>query len=129
MARKATSSARRIDQWAGWIARQSRGRRMALSLAITVELVILVSVVVDQLLIDRVNAGDLSRAAPAWIATAVGVVVYIFGWSALVGFDWNPAHPWRATRAAVLFTVVGAAGLIVLIVLALYGLVFGYLLT
>ncbi|MGQ9850501.1 MAG: hypothetical protein ACUVSU_10690 [Aggregatilineaceae bacterium] len=129
MAKKTVSSADRIGQWAAWINRQSRGRRVALSLAITVELVILVSVLVDRLLIDRVTAGDLSRAAPAWIAAGVGVVVYVLGWWALVGFDWNPAQPWRAGTGAVLFTVAGAAALIVLAVLALYGLVFGYLLT
>ncbi|GIV81775.1 MAG: hypothetical protein KatS3mg051_1129 [Anaerolineae bacterium] len=128
MTRKAASAPGRFDQWAAWIQRQSRGRRVALSLAITVELVILVSVVVDRLLVDRVTAGDLSRSAPAWIAAGTGVIVYVIGWWALVGFDWNPGQPWRAGKSAVLFTVIGAAALIVLIVLALYGLLFGYLL-
>ncbi len=111
-----------------WLDRQPRGRRVALSLAITVELVILVSVMVDRLLVDRVIAGDLSRSAPAWIAAGTGVIVYVIGWWVLVGFDWNPGQPWRAGKGAVLFAVIGAAALIVLMVLALYGLLFGYLL-
>jgi hypothetical protein len=129
MARKGTATTNRFEQWVAWLDRQSRGRRVALSLAITVELVILVSVVVDRLLVDRVIAGDMSRAAPAWIAVGTGVLVYVIGWWALVGFDWNPAQPWRAGNAAVFFTAVGAAALIVLMVLALYGLLFGYLLS
>lgn len=129
MVRKEASTTSRFERWTTWLDRQPRGRRVALSLAITVELVILVSVVVDRLLVDRVIAGEMSRAAPAWIAVGTGVLVYVVGWWALVGFDWNPAQPWRAGNAAVLFTVTGAAALIVLIVLALYGLLFGYLLT
>ncbi len=68
MARKGTATTNRLEQWAVWLDRQPRGRRVALSLAITVELVILVSLMVDRLLVDRVIAGDLSRSAPAWIA-------------------------------------------------------------
>ncbi|GAB4414851.1 MAG: hypothetical protein Kow00106_10110 [Anaerolineae bacterium] len=129
MARKGTATTNRFEQWVAWLDRQPRGRRVALSLAITVELVILVSVAVDRLLVDRVIAGDMARTVPAWIAAGTGLFVYVIGWWALVGYDWNPAKPWRAGHKGVLFTAIGVAALIVLVVLALYGLLFGYLLS
>lgn len=117
-----------VERWAARLGRLSRGWRVTLSLAITLELVILISFAVDRLLVQRVVEGDLARTAPAWIAAGVGLVLYAVGWWALVGFDWNPAQPWRPGRAAVLYTAAGGAGLLVVIVLALFGLVFGYLL-
>ncbi|MEW6579109.1 MAG: hypothetical protein AB1435_07935 [Chloroflexota bacterium] len=128
MAAKPAASTSAIDRWAARLGRLSRGWRVTLSLAITLELVILISFAVDRLLIQRVVEGDLGRAAPAWIAVGAGLVLYAVGWWALVGFDWDPAHPWRPGRAAVLYTAAGGAGLLVVIVLALFGLVFGYLL-
>lgn len=117
-----------IDRWAARLGNLSRGWRVLLSLVITLELVILISFAVDRLLIQRVVEGDLARAAPAWIAAGVGLALYAVGWWALVGFDWDPAHPWSPGRPAVLYTAAGVAGLLVVIVLALFGLAFGYLL-
>ncbi|MBP8972574.1 MAG: hypothetical protein KBH93_01755 [Anaerolineae bacterium] len=128
MAGKPAASASAIDRWAARLGRLSRGWRVLLSLVITLELVILLSFVVDRLLIQRVVEGDLARAAPAWIAVGVGLALYALGWWALVGFDWDPARPWRPGRAAVLYTAAGGAGLLVMIVLVLFGLAFGYLL-
>ena len=118
----------RIDQWADRIGRLSRGRRMALSLAITLVLVILLSVIVDRLLIERVIEGDMGRSVPAWIAAGSGVLCYVIGWWALVGFDWNPDRPWQARAPAVYYVGAGAAGLLVLVVLIVFGLLFGYVL-
>ncbi len=128
MTGKPAASASAIDRWAARLGRLSRGWRVLLSLVITLELVILLSFVVDRLLIQRVVEGDLARAAPAWIAVGVGLVLYALGWWALVGFDWDPTRPWRPGRAAVLYTAAGGAGLLVMIVLVLFGLAFGYLL-
>ena len=50
------------------------------------------------------------------------------GLATLVGFEWNPARPWHPGRAAVLYTAAGGAGLLLVIVLALFGLAFGYFL-
>ena len=116
----------RVDQWSARLGRLSRGWRVALSLAVTVVLVVLVSIVVDRLLVDSVIRGDLARSVPAWIAVATGVVFYALGWWALVGFDWNPAHPWHPGRPAVFFTAAGVAGLLLIVSLALFGLAFGY---
>jgi len=125
---KSGASTSGIERWAVRLGRLSRGWRVALSLAITLELVILISFVVDRLLIQRVVEGDLARAVPAWIAVGVGLVLYAVGWWALVGFEWDPARPWHPGRAAVLYTAAGGAGLLLVIVLALFGLAFGYFL-
>ena len=62
MAAKSGASTSGIERWAVRLGRLSRGWRVALSLAITLELVILISFVVDRLLIQRVVEGDLARA-------------------------------------------------------------------
>jgi protein-S-isoprenylcysteine O-methyltransferase Ste14 len=126
VAGKTAESNNRVDQWSARLGRLSRGWRVALSLAVTAVLVVLVSIIVDRLLVDSVIRGDLARSVPAWIAAATGVVLYALGWWALVGFDWNPAQPWHPGRPAVFFTAAGAAGLLLIVSLALFGLVFGY---
>jgi hypothetical protein len=118
----------RIEQWADRLDRMSRAWRVVLSLLITLELVILLSLFIDRVLIDRVVAGDVGAAVPAWIAVILGIVLYIVGWWALVGFDFNPDRPWRAGTPAVLYVAAGGACLVILVILALFGLAFGYLL-
>lgn len=118
----------RIEQWAERLDRMSRVWRVVLSLLITLELVILLSLFIDRVLIDRVVAGDVGAAVPAWIAVILGIVLYVVGWWALVGFDLNPDRPWHAGTPAVLYVVAGGACLVILVILALFGLAFGYLL-
>ncbi len=128
MSRKDVPAGKRIDQWKTWLSRLSRGRRVALSLAITLELVIVVSLIVDRLLVDQVVEGDLSRTVPAWITVGAGLILYAIGWWTLVGFDWEVDQPWQAGTPAVLYVGAGVASLLVLGVLILLGLAFGYIL-
>ncbi|MBI5958166.1 MAG: hypothetical protein HY866_05505 [Chloroflexi bacterium] len=114
----------RIDLWAGRLNRLPRLGRVILSLLITLELVVLVSIVVDGLLIDEVVAGDVGAGMPILIEAVFGVIFYSLGWWALVGFD----QPWRATTASVLYFAAGVIGLGLILILVLYGLAFGYLL-
>jgi hypothetical protein len=120
--------ASRIEQWADRLDRMSRVWRVVLSLLITLELVILLSLFIDRVLIDRVIAGDVGPGVPAWIAVILGIVFYAAGWWSLVGFDLNPNGPWHAGIPAVVYVAAGSAGLVLLAILALYGLAFGYLL-
>ncbi|HVO72128.1 MAG TPA: hypothetical protein VMT24_18890 [Aggregatilineaceae bacterium] len=120
--------ASRIEQWADRLDRMSRVWRVVLSLLITLELVILLSLFIDRVLIDWVIAGDVGPGVPAWIAVILGIVFYAAGWWSLVGFDLNPNRPWHAGIPAVVYVAAGTAGLLLLAILALYGLAFGYLL-
>lgn len=118
----------RIDLWAGRLNRLPRLGRVVLSLLITVELVALVSLFVDRALIDHVLKGDIGAGVPAWIEVGIGVVLYAIGWWLLVGFEMDPERPWQAGTSAVLYVALGAAGLVLILILALYGLAVGYVL-
>jgi len=57
---QAWTGSSRIEQWAERLDRMSRVWRVVLSLLITLELVILLSLFIDRVLIDQVIAGDVS---------------------------------------------------------------------
>ncbi len=126
MARRGSQT--RYERLVAWLDQMSRLRRVLLSLGITIEYVILVSLVVDRLLIDAVLSGDVEPLVPAWIAAGLGVVFYGIGWWALVGFDIDPDRPWRAGNPAGLYVTGGAVALALLVMLALFGVLFGYVL-
>jgi hypothetical protein len=117
-----------IELWTARLDRLSRLWRVVLSLLITLELVVLCSVIIDRVFIDSVLKGKVGAMTPAWIAAALGLVFYAVGWWALVGFDLDPDEPWHAGRWAVWYVALGAAGLVLMVMLALFGLAFGYLL-
>jgi hypothetical protein len=120
--------ATRIGLWASRLNRLSRTGRVVLTWLITLELVALVSIFVDKLLIDQVIQGDVGAMTPALIEAGIGAVLYLLGWWLLVGFDSDPQNPWQARTSTVLYVAAGVAVLILLIVLALFGLAFGYIL-
>lgn len=122
------SVASRIDQWAARLNRLSRMGRVVLSVLITLELVVLISLVIDKLLIDQVIEGDVDPMTPALIEAAIGIVFYVIGWALLVGFDSDAQKPWQASTPTVLYVAAGGVGLVLLIILALFGLAFGYIL-
>jgi len=72
--------------------------------------------------------GDVDPLTPALIAVALGVILYAIGWWALVGFEGDPRRPWHAGTPAVLYVAAGGAGLVLIVMLALFGLAFGYVL-
>jgi hypothetical protein len=118
----------RIDYWAARLDRVPRLTRVFLSLAITAELTVLLSLMVDRLLIDSVVSGDVDALVPALVAVGVGVVLYVVGWWALVGFDLDLNEPWHGGPPAVMYVAAGAAGAVLLVALILFGLAFGYVL-
>ena len=111
-----------FEQWAARLTGTPRLWRIVLSLLITLELAILAWVVVDRVIIN-----EFGSMTSTFVAVAVGLVAYAIGWWALVGFDDAPDHPWRAGRPAVWFLAVGLGGMVVLIMVAVFGLAFGYL--
>jgi hypothetical protein len=56
---------------------------------------------------------------PAWIATAVGIAVYAIGWRLVVGMAGEAPQPGRASAY---FLVIGAALVVFVVVLTVYGL-------
>ena len=118
--------ASRIDQIAARINRMPRTTRIIVSVAVTLILVILASLVIDRIFIQGVYDGKVDPMTPALVAVALGLVLYGLGWWSMVGFDLDSNRPWQAGRAAVIYIALGGAGLILTIVLIAFGLVFGY---
>ncbi len=125
------SSARnvsRIELWAARLDRMPRGARVAISLVITLVLVVLAWLVITLVLGVEILDPDPHLEVPLIVVIALGIVFYVIGWWALVGFDLDPQRPWHAGTAAVLYAAAGAASLVLVIMLALFGLAFGYIL-
>lgn len=74
--------------------------------------------VIDLIYLDNFYTPD-TVGVPAWIATAVGFGMYAVGWRVYVGLTGETPQPGRAPA---LFLAVGAAALIVVIVLSVHGL-------
>jgi hypothetical protein len=118
----------RMQIWAARIDRMPRGVRVVLSLITTLELVVLAWVVMSELFGVDLFDSDPDLLVPLLIVLGLGLVFYGIGWWAMVGFDLDPALPWRAGRPAVLYLAAGIGALVLLIMLALFGLAFGYIL-
>lgn len=118
-----------LSQFAVWMARINRMPRTArvmFALFFTLELVILAWLVVSALFGIEVLDTDPDATAPLVIVVVLGLVVYGVGWWSMVGFEVTEA--WQAGLPAVIFVAVGMLGLVVLVILVLFGLAFGYIL-
>ncbi len=118
----------RMALWVARIERWPRVGRMVLSFVIALILSGLVWWAVAQLL----GIGPLEAHPNATLALGIvvvaGFVFYGYGWWVLVGFDTDPARPWQARPRSVWYVFLGGVGLVMVVVLLLLGLVYGYLL-
>lgn len=121
--RENTVSSDRVAQWADRLTRIPHVWRIVLGLLIALVLAILAWVIVDRVVIN-----EFGSMTSTFVAVAVGLIAYGVGWWALVGFEDDPRHPWHAGAGAVWYVAAGAAGLVTLIMLAILGLIFGYVL-
>lgn len=117
---------RRVDRWMSRIDRLPRLGRVILSLVITLELVIILWLIVAALFGMEPLDPDPDTTAPLLVIIVLGLTLYAVGWWALVGFDMDPNQPWRAEPPALVYVLLGAAGFVLLVMLAIYGLAFGY---
>lgn len=116
----------RMQRWTARLSRWSRWLRVTLSLIITLELTVFVGLLVDSIVVGDALSQDVGARTTALVIIAVvGVVIYAVGWWALVGFDFDPDHPWQANAASVLFVLAGLIAFFVLAVLVVAGLLFG----
>ena len=118
----------RMALWLARIERWPRVGRIALSFTITLILAGLVWWAVAKVL----GIGPLEEHPDATLALVIVVVAgfafYGYGWWVLVGFDRDPAQPWRARPRSVWYVLAGGVGLLFAVLLLLFGLVYGYIL-
>ena len=118
----------RMALWLARIERWPRVGRIALSFIITLVLAGLVWWAVAKAL----GIGPLEEHPDATLALVIVVVAgfafYVYGWWVLVGFDRDPARPWQAHPRSVWYVWVGGVGLLLAVLLLLFGLVYGYIL-
>lgn len=115
----------RVEQWSARLNRMPRMLRMVLSLAITLEMVVLAWLLIATILDIELFDPNQDLTVPMVLVTVLGLVFYGVGWWAMVGFD---TAPWQAGTPAVIYTVAGCAGLFLVLMLVLLGLAFGYIL-
>jgi hypothetical protein len=116
----------RVEQWSARLNRMPRVLRMVISLIITLELVVLAWLLIAAALDIDIFDPDPDLTLPLLLVTVLGLVFYGVGWWAMVGFD--SGGPWQAGTPAVIFSAAGCAGFILVIMLVLLGLAFGYIL-
>ncbi len=107
------TQAARIEQW-------PRIRRIVLSLVFAVVMTVLVFVALAMML-DTVE----NITVVMWVSMGCGLVAYLVGWWALVGFDSETRLEWHAGPQAVwvvILTAVGAVAMVFVIVAAMLSL-------
>ena len=77
--------------------------------------------------VNTVEEGEVLYGPTIAIAI-VWLIVYGFGWNALVGFDMDDEHEWRAGHAAAYMVILGAVATVLLFFACIYGLLFALVL-
>jgi hypothetical protein len=113
-------------QWMARIDRMPRMTRIVLALFFTLVLVVLAWLVFSVLFGIEVFDPNPDATAPLVVVVVLGLVVYGVGWWSMVGFEID--QPWQAGLPAVVFVTAGLLGLLLIVVLVLFGLAFGYIL-
>ncbi|NDJ75783.1 MAG: hypothetical protein GYB65_05960 [Chloroflexi bacterium] len=121
-------SAQRIERWAARINRLPRLARVILSLVITLEVTALMWLLLALVFDLKLDEVDSTTTIVLVIVLGLGLAAYVVGWWAMVGFDLDPDRPWQAGTATVLYVAGGIIAQVLLLVLALFGLAFGYIL-
>lgn len=120
----------RSEQIAARLDRMSRGSRIMLNMWTSIAVSVLIGLPVVLLFsrdVNQLEQGEILYA-PTIIVAVLWLVVYAYGWWALVGFDWDPEVPWRARQPAVAMLVVSVIASFLLVLEAVVALMFGFVL-
>lgn len=118
-----------LDRLANWVDSLSRPTRIIINMGISLLVMALLGVPIVLLTAGDVNsAGGEVLYIPTVVISVVWLLVYGFGWSALVGFDWDDTNPWQASHSAGWMIILGLAAGFLAIFACLYGLLFALVL-
>ncbi len=120
----------RSQRLAERIDRMSRGTRIMLNMWTSIAISVLIGFPIV-LILSR-NVSDLEQGqilyAPTIVIAVIWLLIYAYGWWALVGFDWNPEVPWKAGKPAVAMVVATVVATFLLILEIVFALLFGFVL-
>ncbi len=127
MAKRPQQSATLFEQIQYWVDGLPRGARIGLnafiSLMVMVVLGLPIVLITAGSQVNQVDSGEVLYIPTIAIAV-LWLVVYGFGWRALVGFDIDLDTEWRADRSAVMMVLVGAAAFLFIFFGCIFGLLF-----
>ncbi len=108
----------------------SRFSRIMLNISISIAVVIAVAFPVVFLFSNGVNELEEGEVlyTPLIIVGVIWMMVYGFGWAALVGFDLDVENPWKAGKPAMWITVLGAIAAFLAVLEIMLFLLFGFFL-
>lgn len=108
----------------------SRFSRIMLNISISIAVVIAVAFPVVFLFSNGVNELEEGEVlyTPLIIVGVIWMMVYGFGWAALVGFDLDVENPWKAGKPAMWITVLGVIAAFSAVLEIILFLLFGFFL-
>jgi hypothetical protein len=113
-----TTLSRRIDSVIRRVFRLSRAGRILVCAMIALAATLTIRPLIDLIYLD--NFYDPSTViVPAWIATAVGIAVYVIGWRLVVGMVGETPTP---SRAGAYYLMLGAGLIVYVAALTAHGL-------
>jgi hypothetical protein len=111
----------------GRIDRMSRFSRIVLNIGISLAAVVAVAFPI--VLFFDSGANELGEGdvlyTPIIIVAVVWLIIYAFGWAALVGFELDLDNPWKAGKPAVTIVIIGIIATCFAVLEIIMGLLFG----
>lgn len=116
------SSNNRDAAWASRLERLPRVGRIGLSMLIAGLLALLAWLVIMLTFGSEIGNESVVRLGALVL---IGLPVYAYGWSVLVGFDPASRENWRAQPASITFVWMGCVGALLALILLIIGVVYG----
>jgi hypothetical protein len=106
-----------------WVIHLPRLTRIVLSAVFALAVTLAITPIVDRIYLDNFYSPD-TRIIPALITTIIGLAYYVFGWRTIIGYvgETPPAR-----REVFWYFIVGTVACLIVIVLTVFGAIFGSL--
>lgn len=116
-----------FDQIENWVDGLPRGSRIGLNAFISLLVMIVLGLPIVLITagsqVNEVDSGEVLYIPTIAIAV-IWLLVYGFGWGALVGFDWDLDVEWQAKRSSVFMVLLGAFAFVAMLFGCIFGLLF-----
>ncbi|PJF41803.1 MAG: hypothetical protein CUN55_11385 [Phototrophicales bacterium] len=120
-----------LEQVQYWVDGLPRGIRIGLNALISLFVIVVLGLFIVFLTAgDQVNEvqSDEVLYVPTITITVLWIIIYGFGWRALVGFDLSEDQEWRASRISAWVVLIGMLAFILTVLGCIFGLLFATLL-
>lgn len=120
-----------LERIAEWVNALPRATRIILNMGISLLVMGLLGVPIVLITagsdVNTVESGEVLYV-PTVVIAVVWLLLYGFGWGALVGFDWDDEETWQAGTSASLMIILGSVAFVLMMFACLYGFLFALVL-